>query len=69
MRRISRATTKHQSSIRVVFVDPLEREMMDLKVLRQEVADAETRALLAVPQSPDLPHRCQLPFFISGRPS
>ena len=60
MRRISRATTKHRSAIRVVFVDRLEREMMDLKALRQEVADAEMRALLAVPQAPDPPPSCQL---------
>ena len=66
MRRIPRATTKSQPIVRVIFVDRLRQEMMDLKALRQEVADAETRALLLVPQPLDLPHRHQLPL-ISGR--
>jgi hypothetical protein len=42
MRRISRAT-RYQPNVRVVFVDLLEQEMMDLKALRKKVADAETR--------------------------
>jgi len=64
MRRISRATTKHRSTIRVVFVDRLEREMMDLKALRREVAEAETR----VRHPLDLADWGQPPF-ISGRRS
>jgi len=68
MRRISRATTKPCPIVRVVFVDRLKQEMMDLKALRQEVADAETRAIPLLPQPLDLPHWRQLPF-ISGRRS
>jgi len=56
MRRNPRAAIKPQPIVRVIFVDRLEQEMMDLKALRQEVADAETRALPLVPQPLDLPH-------------
>jgi hypothetical protein len=68
MRRNRRAATKPQTIVRVIFVDRLEQEMMELKALRQEVADAQTRALALVPQLLDLPHWRQLPF-LSGRPS
>src|SRR5689334_3057018 len=66
MSRIPRATTKSQPIVRVVFVDRLEKEMMDLRALRQEVADAETRAIPLALQPLDLPHWRQLRF-TSGR--
>ncbi len=50
MRRISRATTRHPD-VQLVFVDPLKLEMMDLKALRKEVADAERRAVPQVQPS------------------
>ena len=59
MRRISRAT-RYQPKVRVVFVDLLEHEMMDLKSLRKKVADAETRA--HKPLDLLLRHWHQLPF-------
>jgi hypothetical protein len=64
MRRFSRATTRPQSNVRVVFVDRLAQEMMHLRALRKEVADAETRATPQVRHALDLPlrHWRQLPF-------
>jgi hypothetical protein len=53
MRRIPRATT-NKANIRVVFVDPLEEEMMDVEALRKEVADAERRAAPQVRQPMNL---------------
>jgi len=48
MRRILRATTSYKQNIRVVFVDPLQRAMADLRALRSKVADAETQVALEV---------------------
>lgn len=66
MRRISRVRTNSRPIVRVVFVDLLEQEMMDLKALRKEVADAETRSAPQVRQQLNLP-RWRQPPFISGR--
>ena len=44
MRRIPRATTTRNSSIRVVLVDALKQQMIDLKALRKKVTEAERLA-------------------------
>jgi hypothetical protein len=49
MRRIPRATTIRNENVRVVFVDSLKQQMIDLKALRKRVAEAE---LLATPRQP-----------------
>jgi hypothetical protein len=50
MRKVARAPAGTPSNIRVVFVDLLKKEMMDLKALRKAVADAERRAAPQAPQ-------------------
>jgi hypothetical protein len=54
MRKVARAPASPPSNIRVVFVDLLKKEMMDLKALRKEVADAERRAVPQLRRSLDL---------------
>jgi hypothetical protein len=44
MRRIPRATTIRNVNVRVVFVDSLKHQMIDLKALRKRVAEAERLA-------------------------
>ena len=42
MRRIPRATTIRNLNVRVVLVDALKQQMIDLEALRKKVAEAES---------------------------
>ena len=55
MRRFSRAPASNRPNIRVVFVDLLKQQMIALKALRKEVADAERRAIPQMRRQLDLP--------------
>jgi len=43
MRKSPRSAATEHAPERIVFIDMLEREMLDLKALRKQVAEAETR--------------------------